>query len=93
MFSTTVVTLLISVYAVEILAVDDNCPTPYNGNPIENCCELNKKPSEFTFGEYTVPVNKPDVYKLKNFCNKSCSTLIINEYCDTVTDGGGCLVV
>ena len=46
-----------------------------------------------TFGEYTVPVNKPDVYKFKNFCNKSCSTLIINGYCDTITNGGGWLVV
>ena len=87
-------TLVILLYAVEVLAVDDDCPTPYNGNPIENCCELNKKPSEFTFAEYTVPVNnKPGVYKFKSFCNKSCSTLIINGYCDTVTDGGGWLVV
>ena len=97
MFSTTVVTLVISLYAVEILAGDNNCPTPprpYDGNPIENCCDLIKKPSEFTFSEYTVPVNnKPGVYKFKNFCNKSCSTLIINGHCDTVTDGGGWLVV
>ena len=93
MFSTTVVTLVISLHAVEILAVDDDCPTPYNGNPIDNCCELNKKPSEFTFGEYTVPVNKPGIYKFKNFFNKSCSTLIFTGYCDTVTDGGRWLVV
>ena len=90
MFSTTVVTLVISLYAVEILAVDDDCPTPNNGTPIENCYDL-KKSSEFTFGE--IITNKPNVYKFKNFCNKNCSTLIINGYCDTVTDGGGWLVV
>ena len=71
MFSTTVVTLVMSLYAVEILAVDDDCPTPprpYDGNPTENCYDLNKKPSEFTFSEYTVPVNnKRGVYKFKNF--------------------------
>ena len=94
MFSNTVVTLVISLYAVEILAVDDNCPTPippYEHSPIENCCDLKQKSSEFTFGEFIT--NKPNVYKLKNFCNKTCSTLIINGYCDTITDGGGWLVV
>ena len=48
------------------------------------------KSPKFTFGENIVPSN---VYKLKNFCNKNCSTLIISGYCDTVTDGGGWLVV
>ena len=78
MFSTTVVTLVISLYAVEILAVDGDCSTPYNSSPIENCCDLKEKFPQFTFGEYTVPVNKPNVYKLKKFLQQKlqCSTSI-----------------
>ena len=86
------VVIITSLCAMEILAVDNNCPTPYNGSPIENCCDLNKS-TEFTFGKVTLPINKPDVYKLKNFCNKTCTTLIIDGYCDTITDAGGWLVV
>ena len=87
------VIVVISLCAVEILAVDDYCPTPHIGSsPIENCCDL-KKPSEFAFGKFNASKLKPRVYKLKNFCNKNCTTLIINGYCDTVTDGGGWLVV
>ena len=94
MFSTIVVTLVILLYALEILAVDDDCPTPippYERSPIENCCDLKQKSSEFAFGEFII--NKPNVYKFKNFCNKTCSTLVINGYCDTITNGGGWLVV
>ena len=89
------VAVVISLCAVEILAVDDNyCPIPhYGSSPIENCCDLNKKPSEFAFGEFNASKFKPRVYKLKNFCNKNCTTLIINGYCDTITDGGGWQVV
>ena len=65
----------------------------HNGNPIENCCDLNKKPSEFAFGEFIANENIVTVYKLKNFCNKTCTTIIINGYCDTITYGGGWLVV
>ena len=81
------VVLVTLLCAVEILAVDDDCPVD---SPIENCCEL-KKPADFTFGEIIVPMQSK-VYKLKNFCNKNCSKVIINGYCDTVTDGGGWLV-
>ena len=88
------VIVVISLCAVEILAVDDYCPTPHNGSsPIEKCCYLDKKPSEFAFGEFNASKLKPRVYKLKNFCNKNYTTLIINGYCDTITDGGGRLVV
>ena len=87
MFSTTVV-ILISLCAVQVLAVDENCPNLYNGSLIENCCNLGYK--LLTFSE---SINQPKVYKLKNFCNKNCTTIIINGYCDTLTDGGGWLVV
>jgi len=90
MYFTTVVIVLVLLYAVEILAVDENCAAPNDGTPIENCCNL-KKPAQFEFGETTA--NKPKVYKLKNFCNKNCTTVTINGYCDTLTDGGGWLVV
>ena len=91
MFSITVI-VFISFCAVEILAVDGSCASPNNGSLIENCCDLMKS-EEFAFSEITVPVNKPQVYKLKNFCNKNCTTVIINGYCDTLTDGGGWLVI
>ena len=87
MFSTTVVTLIISVYAVEILAADDSCVIPSNANTIENCCDLGFR--QFKFNEI---VNKPKVYKFKNFCN-NCRSPPTTGYCDTITNGGGWLVV
>ena len=59
---------------MEIFGVDENCVTPNDGNLIENYCDL-KKLVQFAFGEINVTVNKPKVYKLKNFCNKNCTTL------------------
>ena len=87
MFSTTVVTLIISVYAVEILAADDSCVIPSNENPIENCCDLGFRQTDFS-----EIVNKPKVYKFKNFCN-NCRSPPTTGYCDTITNGGGWLVV
>ena len=87
MFSTTVVTLVISLYAVEILAVDDSCVTPSNTDPIENCCDLGFRQTEFS-----AIINKPKVYKFKSFC-KSCRSTPTIGYCDTITNGGGWLVV
>ena len=69
LYSTVVILIILSVCAKEILAIDDDCPTPYNESPIENCCEL-KQCAEFAFSEYTVPVKKPGVYKLKIFATK-----------------------
>ena len=87
MFSTTVVTLVIAVYAVEILAVDESCVKPSNTDPIENCCDLGFRQTEFS-----EIINKPKVYKFKNLC-KNCRSTPTSGYCDTVTDGGGWLVV
>ena len=60
---------------------------PSNNNPIENCCDLG-----FGHVVFSEIVNKPKVYKLKKFCNNHRSSLTY-AYCDTVTDGGGWLVV
>ena len=87
MFSTTVITLVIAVYAVEILAVDESCVTPSNADPIENCCDLGFR--QIKFSEIA---NKPKVYRLKHFCG-NCRSSLTSGYCDTVTDGGGWLVV
>ena len=87
MFSTSVVTLVISLYVVEILAVDESCVTPINTDPIENCCDLGFRQTEFS-----EIINKPKVYKFKSFC-KSCHSTPTSGYCDTITDGGGWLVV
>ena len=87
MFSTTVVTLVTAVYAVEILAVDESCVTPSNANPIENCCDLGFRQTEFS-----EIINKPKVYKFKSLC-KNCRSTPPSGYCDTITDGGGWMVV
>ena len=90
-----VVVVVLSLSAVEMVAVSETCVTPNNGSPIDNCCYLNlKKSPRLAFSEIVVPMNnKPKVYQLKNFCDKNCTTVIINGYCDTLTDGGGWLVV
>ena len=76
-----------SLYAVEILAVDESCVTPSNTDPIENCCDLGFRQTQFS-----EIINKPKVYKFKSFC-KSCRSTPTSGYCDTITDGGGWLVV
>ena len=85
MLSTTVV--VISLCIVKILAVDESCVIPNNEDPIENCCDLGFRQTGFS-----EIVNKPKVYKFKNFC-KNCRSTPTSGYCDTLTDGGGWLVV
>ncbi|XP_065895658.1 fibrinogen C domain-containing protein 1-B-like [Dysidea avara] len=53
---------------------------------IENCCELGYGKLKFrhTF-------KKPEVYSIKNFCG-NCKT-VVNGFCDTLTAGGGWLVI
>ena len=86
MFSTTVA-IVISFCAMKILAVDESCVIPNNEDPIENCCDLGFRQTEFS-----EIVNKPKVYKFKNFC-ENCRSTPTSGYCDTLTDGGGWLVV
>ncbi|XP_065890568.1 fibrinogen-like protein 1 [Dysidea avara] len=78
--TTTIVVLL--VILVGVVAQDTN-----NDVIIENCCDLGFRPS--IFSEIT---NKPKQYKLRNFCGNNRST-ITKVYCDTITAGGGWLVV
>ena len=86
MFSTTIA-IVISFCVVEIFAVDESCVISNNEDPIENCCDLGFRQTEFS-----EIVNKPKVYKFKNFC-KNCRSTPTSGYCDTLTDGGGWLVV
>ena len=54
---------------------------------IKSCYDLGFRPSKFS--ETT---NKPKQYRMKDFCGNNRST-ITKVYCDTLTDGGGWLVV
>ena len=54
---------------------------------INNCCDLGFRQS--TFSDI---VKKPKQSKMKNMCDNDYST-ITNVYCDTVTAGGGWLVI
>ena len=65
----TIVALFISFCAVKILAVDESCVIPNNEDPIENCCDLG-----FRQNKFSEIVNKPKVYKFKNFCKNCRST-------------------
>ena len=86
-FSNTV-TLVVLLFAVEVLSDNDSCSVVSGGDPIENCCDLGFRPLSFS-GSAT---SKPNVYKLKNFCD-SCRSLPTEGFCDTLTDGGGWLVI
>ena len=80
-----VVVVVLSLSTVETVAVSETCITSNNGSPIDNCCDL-RKLAQLAFSEIAASVNKPKVYKLKNFCDKNCTTVIINGYCDTLAN-------
>ena len=73
---------MLLIVLVGVVAQDTN-----KNGPIENCCDLGFRPS--VFSEIT---NKPKQYRMKSFCGNSRST-ITKVYCDTITDGGGWIVV
>ena len=92
MTSTSVITVIVIVLVSVLLhimhAQQDQQPTAATTHTvIHNCCDLGFRQS--TFSEI---VNKPKQYKMKNMCGNNHST-ITNVYCDTVTAGGGWLVI
>ena len=85
MTSTTVITIIVILHIVQ---AQHQQPTAATTNTlINNCCDLGFRQSIFS-----EIVNKPKQYKMKNMCGNNHST-ITNVYCDTVTAGGGWLVV
>ena len=89
MTSTTVIVIvLVSMLLHIVQAQQDQQPTAASTHTlINNCCDLGFRQS--TFSDI---VNKPKQYKMKNTCANIHST-ITNVYCDTVTAGGGWLVI
>ena len=92
MTSTNVITVIVIVLVSALLhivhAQQDQQPTAGTTHTvIHNCCDLGFRQS--TFSEI---VNKPKQYKMNNMCGNNHST-ITNVYCDTVTAGGGWLVI
>ena len=85
---TVIVIVLVSVLLHIVQAQQHQQPTAATTNTlINNCCDLGFRHS--TFSEIA---NKPKQYKMKNMCGNNHST-ITNVYCDTVTAGGGWLVI
>ena len=88
MTSILVLIVLASVLLHIVQTQGDQQPTAATTQTvINNCCDLGFRQS--TFSEI---VNKPKQYKMKNMCGNKHST-ITNVYCDTVTAGGGWLVI
>ena len=81
----TVIVIVLVIFSVVVQAQQPTAATTYS--LINNCCDLGFRQS--TFSEMA---NKPKQYKMKNMCGNKHST-ITNVYCDTVTAGGGWLVV
>ena len=85
---TVIVIVLVSVFLHIVHAQQHQQPTAATTHTvIHNCCDLGFRQS--TFSDI---VNKPKQYKMKNMCGNHHST-ITNVYCDTVTAGGGWLVI
>ena len=55
-------------------------------NKIESCCDLG-----FAYSTFSMILNRSNVYQINNFCG-NCRA-VASGYCDTVTDGGGWLVI
>ena len=62
------------------------CSCPHQDNDIGSCCDLG-----FSYSKFAATSNNSGVYQFNNFCG-NCRA-IVSGYCDTVTAGGGWLVI
>ena len=76
--------MILFVLSIVATAVVDSCPIVNTVNG--SCCEITS--NKFSF---TTVANKPRVYNITNFCGQ-CEE-VAEGYCDSVTAGGGWLVV
>ena len=76
--------MILMVFSSVATAVVDSCPIVNTVNG--SCCEITS--NKFSF---TTVANKPRVYNITNFCG-DCEE-VAEGYCDSVTAGGGWLVV
>ena len=84
-----IITIAITILLLGVAVAEDSCDygdVVQGDCPIENCCDLGYGRSPFA-----LIFNKPKVYDIKNFCGNRRS--ILKGYCDTITDGGGWIVI
>jgi len=84
-----IITIAITIFLLGVAVAEDSCDygdVVQGDCPIENCCDLGYGKSTFA-----LILNKPKVYDIKNSCGNRRS--ILKGYCDTITDGGGWLVI